>query len=84
MSDLAAVVKPTASNGVLQAGSDVDNGKAAVMTGGAVLMTIVAFKLVPRFVGRVVLGGCVVGAMVGAGWLPGASAQEGWSRRGGM
>jgi hypothetical protein len=53
--------------------------ESALFTGGAVLMTILAFKFVPRFIARVVLGGVIVAGMLGCGMLP--ELQRGRLRR---
>ena len=91
VSDLAAVTRPAlpteVSHGPIT-GVTTRFDKDPAVVGAAVLMTIVAFKLVPKFLGRVVLGACVVAAMVGAGWLPSPrvsdgsnGSNEGWGKR---
>jgi hypothetical protein len=51
-------------------GSSNSRERVAFEAGAAVLMTITAFKLVPNILGRIVLGGVVVVAMIWAGLLP--------------
>ncbi|MCJ1445769.1 MAG: hypothetical protein MMC23_006274 [Stictis urceolatum] len=61
----------------------LDDRQTALFAGGAVLMTILAFKFVPSLVARVVLGAVVVAAMVGCGLLP-ELEKERWRKQVGV
>ena len=62
--------------------SDKPN-KATLEAGAAILMTVMAFKLVPNLLGRIALAGVVVLIMTWAGFLPAdlGATRGGWGQK---
>ena len=75
VSDLAAIPRQTSNTS--------SSERPALATGCIVLMTIVAFKLVPSILGRMGLGAVVVVAMTWADLLPRelGDSENGWTKK---